>query len=270
MNELPPAAWVYEAPGTPQRFEACFSGRAYAPHRHDHYTVAVTLGGVQSFDYRGQVRHSLPGNVLVLHPDELHDGRAGNDAPFRYRAINIDPRRIQGLLGGAPLPFLREAVSRDSHLLRAATAFLGELQRPLDALQYEDALFDLVSALRRLDGSIPRPGLADRRAAARALDYLDACPGATVSLARLEQISGTDRWQLSRDFRLLYGTSPYRYLLLRRLDRARRLLDTGTPLIEVAYACGFADQSHFTRHFRKAYGLTPRRWQRVLGGAQTF
>jgi AraC-like DNA-binding protein len=50
---------------------------------------------------------------------------------------------------------------------------------------------------------------------------------------------------------------------MRRLDRARALIRRGTPLVEAALASGFADQSHMTRHFKKAYGLSPGRWATV-------
>ncbi|QIG53125.1 hypothetical protein G6N82_02215 [Altererythrobacter sp. BO-6] len=54
-------------------------GAAFSPHRHDTYTVAVTMAGVQTFNYRGEMRYSLPGQVLILHPDELHDGHCHDE-----------------------------------------------------------------------------------------------------------------------------------------------------------------------------------------------
>lgn len=83
----------------------------------------------------------------------------------------------------------------------------------------------------------------------------------------MEHATGRDRWSLSHDFRLFYGTSPYRYLTMRRLDAVRRMLIAGTPLADAAVGAGFADQSHMTRHFSKAYGLTPGRWLRIVQGA---
>src|SRR5712692_463540 len=58
-------------------FSAWFAGEAYQKHRHDTYAISVTDCGVQVFDYRGAVRASVPGQVVVLYPDEVHDGRSG-------------------------------------------------------------------------------------------------------------------------------------------------------------------------------------------------
>ncbi|HSM52932.1 MAG TPA: AraC family ligand binding domain-containing protein, partial [Erythrobacter sp.] len=74
-------------------------GAAFSPHRHDTYTVAVTMSGVQAFNYRGEIRYSLPGQVLVLHPDELHDGHCQDDAGFSYQAAYVPPTHVQEVLG---------------------------------------------------------------------------------------------------------------------------------------------------------------------------
>ena len=73
-------------------------------------------------------------------------------------------------------------------------------------------------------------------------------------------MSGLDRFTLARQFRRVLGTSPHRYLLMRRLERARQMIARGESLAGAALETGFADQAHFTRHFKRAYGLTPGRW----------
>src|SRR5580692_10557583 len=77
-----------------ERLEAHFLGQAFAPHRHDTYAIGVTLAGVQTFRYRGEQRTPLPGQLHILHPDEVHDGGSGTDEGFAYRIVYIDPRLI--------------------------------------------------------------------------------------------------------------------------------------------------------------------------------
>src|SRR5256886_13435425 len=71
------AGWIASTRrvGGVELFSAWFAGEAYQKHRHDTYAIGVTDSGVQVFDYRGAVHASTPGQVVVLYPDEVHDGR---------------------------------------------------------------------------------------------------------------------------------------------------------------------------------------------------
>jgi AraC-like DNA-binding protein len=254
--------WIVEAPGDIHRIEACLAGVAYAPHRHDTYTLGITLSGIQSFTYRGAQRASYPGQFVILHPDEQHDGRAGDSEAFRYRAVYISPADIQETLNGQALPFVEGGVSTDARLHRAAAALLADYERPLWRLEYQDALYDLALALQAAAGTAVAIKRANREAADNAREFIDAHLSGGFSLEDLERATGHCRWQLSRDFRAMFGTSPYRYLTLRRLDLARRLMRDGGAIAAIAHDCGFSDQSHFGRVFKQAYGLTPKAWLR--------
>ncbi len=238
------------------------AGAAFSPHRHDTYTVALTVTGVQSFNYRGAMRHSLPGQVLILHPDELHDGHCCDEAGFSYRAAYIPPAHVQKVLGGADLPFVSNGVSTNPALVAAAMNMVIDCAVLADPGAYEDALYDLAQAMNEVAGKVATVRIANRTAVMRAREFLDTAVVVGARLEDLEQATGCDRWQLSRDFRALLGTSPYRYLQYRRVDLAKRLLREGAKLADAAHGAGFADQSHFGRTFRKAVGLTPKEWLR--------
>lgn len=90
-----------------------------------------------------------------------------------------------------------------------------------------------------------------------------------LSLERLAKECDLSVRHFTRAFALSTGSSPRRYLLQLRLERARQLLmDAELPLNEVAMACGFADQSHFTRAFSAAQGMSPGAWRRNLSPRQ--
>src|SRR3981081_4959279 len=76
-----------------ERLQAWFHGYAYDWHRHDTYAVGVTLEGVQTFDCHRATYNSLPGQVIVLHPDEPHNGRAGLVPCVGHRPHIIQTRR---------------------------------------------------------------------------------------------------------------------------------------------------------------------------------
>jgi AraC-like DNA-binding protein len=246
-----------------ERIEARLHGKAYAMHRHDTYAIGLTMSGVQSFHYRRNRRNSLPGNTMVLHPDEAHDGQAGSDEAFHYRMIYLAPALIQEVLGGRVLPFIEGGVTTDSRLAKATSALVQNVGTTVEALEQSDALVELAHALAAVAGTPTRRSRGDFRAVQRARDYLHAHSEQIVTLDALETATGRDRWSLSRDFRTFYGTSPYRYLTMRRLDTVRRHLLVGTSLADASAAAGFADQSHMTRHFLKTFGLTPGRWVQI-------
>ncbi|KPP98751.1 AraC family transcriptional regulator [Marinobacter sp. HL-58] len=246
------------------RLEAYFVGTGYTPHRHDTYAIGHTLSGVHNFRYRGSLRNSLPGGTIAIYPDELHDGEAGTDEGFRYRIMYVEPALLQEVLGGRPLPYIPGGLSQDPRLMAASSALLQNLDQPLDYLEEADCIFDLAQALAAAAGNPMKRKKLNIAAAQRAREFMHDSLNAAITMDELEAVTGRDRWGLARDFRSLFGTSPYRYLTMRRLDKARELMQCGSSLAEVAVTVGFSDQSHFTNHFTRAYGITPARWLRML------
>jgi AraC-like DNA-binding protein len=266
------AVGITSAPLYPgvERIEARFRGDAFAPHRHDTYALGVTLHGVQTFRYRGERWSSLPGNVIVLHPDELHDGAAGTEAGLRYRILYLEPSLLRPHLAQhrATLPFVDRPVLVDAAFRAILLSALGSLDDALNELFVDELLEGIVQALSRHARFLPhRPTRPAWRQAHLAREFLRANAARSVRSAELEQVTGLDRFTLSRQFRALFGTSPHRYVLLRRLERARRLIEAGERLAEIAADTGFADQSHLNRHFKQAFGLTPGRWAALTGGS---
>lgn len=267
----PDADRILSAPAYPgiERIHAQFRGDAYEPHRHDTYALGVTLRGVQTFRYRGEQRYSLPGRVIVLHPDELHDGAAATDDGLVYRMLYLEPSVLFQCLEAARvgLPFVDKPVIEDNRLAGLLLAALGELDRELDELFVDDFVARLTDGLVQHARLPQRPlGAIAWGQAKTARDYLEAHVTRGVRSQELERITGLDRFALSRHFRAAFATSPHRFLLMRRLQQAKAMIGDGEPIAEVAAATGFADQSHLTRHFKKAFGVAPGAWSGMVRG----
>lgn len=246
------------------RFRGCT--RAYRAHRHDTYAIGLTERGVQVFDYRGATYASTPGNVVVLHPDEAHDGRAGTDAGFGYRQLYVEPAvvfdAVRALRGSAgALPCARQPVTTNATL---AAAVRAAFRHPLEPTAIDDLVVRLAEGLLEADPSAARTAASrqfDLAAIERARQFLAAEQTRVVRSSELEAVTGLTRYELARQFRAIVGTSPYRYSLMRRLELARTLVARRRPLADIALAAGFADQAHFTRMFSAAFGMPPARYR---------
>lgn len=266
-----PGEWVdasRRAEGV-ELFRARLRGRPFSRHRHDVYAIGVTEEGIQAFGYRGAVERSLPGQVFLLHPDELHDGRAEGPGLFGYRQIYVSPDRIASALPAvtgrpAPLPFA-SPVTDDPVLARVVRA---AFRRATEPLALDTLILQLTEGLLRSGAAGPgsaRRCRLDLPAVERGRDFLRSTL-AIVQSSEVEAVTGLDRYQFARQFRAVHGTSPYRYSVMRRLDVARGWLRDARPLAEIAHRAGFADQAHFTRTFKAAFGMTPGRYLRLCCG----
>lgn len=132
-----------------------------------------------------------------------------------------------------------------------------------DRAHLDDAAHAITALALSLDGTPTHDApLAHIQRVARALRYIDAHPSDDCSLATLAQLTGLSAFHFSRIFRRLVGQTPHQYVIAARLRAAAAAL-TGTtkPITEVALDAGFADLSNFTTTFRRAFGVSPRRYR---------
>jgi AraC-like DNA-binding protein len=272
-----PGDWIAESSPVQgvARLRAGLKSHAYSRHRHDTYTVAVTESGVQEFDYRGAVHRSLPGQVIVLHPDEVHDGRPATDAGFTYLGVHLDPARVfeaacheEG--ASTSLPFVANPILSDPAL---TAAIVNSFDGPLEPLQADDLTQLVTRALMRsahaLRGRSKRGALGDK-VLERARDFLDANCTRVVDAGELEAVCGETRFTIGAQFKRRFGTSPYRFLLMRRVEYVRAQLRGSCDLADLAQQAGFADQAHMTRTFKSTFGTTPSAFVRLCRAGVSF
>jgi len=120
---------------------------------------------------------------------------------------------------------------------------------------------------RRFVGHLPLPtskGLSRERLQ-RVRDYVEAHLDDDLSLTVLADISCLSPYHFSRSFKQAIGMGPQRYVMERRIERAKTLMRrTHQPLASIALEAGFTDQSHLTSVFRRATGMTPGRFRAAL------
>ena len=128
-----------------------------------------------------------------------------------------------------------------------------------DMLAAEERMFGVLSEMFARYGSviISPPVPASRAGLRLARDYLADNFAEEIGLEELADISGLSRAHLIRSFRKEYFITPHAFQTDIRIRQARRMLRSGMSPADTALNCGFADQAHFTRHFKARTGVTP-------------
>lgn len=246
-------------------FKADFLHHSYSRHTHDEYAIGSIEAGQQTFHCRGGQQLSSPGSLILVNPDDLHDGH-GVDGGYRYRMLYIEPAVVAGALRDSGeregrWPLFRAPVVHDPQLAAALCAFNRRSEEGAELLELESRLLALLHPLlqRHAGGALKRTATAGREAAVvrRACRVLDERFAAPLSLGDLAAECGMSRFALLRLFAKHVGMPPHAYVTRARLREARRLLLQGETPASVAAAVGYVDQSHLTKRFRAAFGITP-------------
>ena len=241
----------------------------FTPHWHDAYTIPVIEDGAECYDYRGSKYVAEAGSVPIINPGELHTGARAVDVGWRYRVFYLPVDFVQSVADevagrAQPMPWFPVEIVRDADVARRVQHAHKALEAGGDPLAAEHALFDAVSTLLvRHAGQ--RPPVERMRLDTARVESMKSrlADDVTVplSLTELAQTVGLSTFHAARLFTRETGLAPHAWRNQMRLNRALEALRAGASVTEVAAASGFTDQSHFTRHFKKTFGVPPGRWR---------
>jgi AraC-like DNA-binding protein len=249
-----------------EALHASFERHAYPPHSHPTWTIAVMERGAASFTVDDRSERAERGECFVLEPEVVHTGVPAVPEGWAYKVLYLEPELLadwDGRDATAPRA-ARWVVFEDPQLQRALLAVHHALAREPDPLARDHALLRAVAALR--PHLRPTPNASRKRvehaAVRRALRYVRERWDQPISLAELAAVAGLSRFELARRFAAQVGLPAHAYQTDLRVNHARAMLRTGRAPAEVALACGFADQAHLTRTFRRIVGVPPGRYAR--------
>lgn len=232
---------------------------SYPKHFHTQFGIGlITAGAQKSLSGRGLVEAG-PGDIITVNPGEVHDGHPIGAEPRSWRMLYLDPTLVTAATnelaaGKSPgsefsLPALTDNLA--ASCFRTLFASMTQRQQSGTLAQEQSLLLLLARLFRHREPTEATPTLRLAR------ERLDDDPANPVSLSELAQLCGINRYQLIRSFQRATGITPHAYLIQRRIQFARQLIASGTPLAESAATAGFADQSHMTRQFTRALGVSP-------------
>jgi AraC family transcriptional regulator len=234
----------------------------YVQQRFDPHLpyLAFVLEGSLVKSFRSRTVSLEPATGLTMPAAATHGARFGRSGA---RIVIVKPNEEASRLAGY---FDRLVELRGDALRWLASRLAGELRAsdPAAPLAAEGLALELLAGTKRADGG----GRRGRRTPAwlnAAEEQLRTRVGDCVRLGDLADLVGVHPVHLARAFRARYGVSVGEYGRRLRLEWAtEEIARSDTPLAVIAARAGFADQSHFTRVFRRRVGTTPGAYRRVV------
>jgi AraC family transcriptional regulator len=229
-----------------EKSDVYVGGKVYRMSARAGEARLLYLPAIEHVDFKSP-RHSLEILLSRNFLDELADDL---EAP-RITRVGEGPR-----------------VTRDPFLPRFADLALPCLDAPsgIDRLWADQFMwsFGVYVCARHGDLRTSRPtvGGLNRWQERLAREMIDTTLVEGIGLSELAAMCGLRTSQFAHAFRRSTGISPYQFFVRRRVERAKELIRRGLHLADTALACGYADQSHMNRTFKRIVGMTPRAWQR--------
>nr|WP_037135505.1 AraC family transcriptional regulator [Rhizobium leucaenae] len=241
----------------------------------DHHTLSLYLsGGDRVVREDRKLSGGAPGKICLLPAGHLSRWSVG--APVRMLHLYIAPAIVEhqaldcfGIRQGAfelkDLTFLDDASI--AMIMRGGILPFDWRDRS-DRLALDSACHLLIHHIIKrhvgdVRSKIDHGGLSPR-VRRRICDFIEASLELPLTLDRLALEARLSKFHFAKMFRVSFGVSPHRYLMERRGERAKQLLrDDNLTLADVALACGFASQSHFTKAFKVECGVTPGEWRKT-------
>ncbi|MEO0423829.1 MAG: AraC family transcriptional regulator [Pseudomonadota bacterium] len=239
------------------------SARRFDRHTHEQFGIGIVTEGAQRSASCAGVVEAQQGDVITVHPGEVHDGASLGSQARAWHMLYLDPAVVGDITldrtegAGGDYEF-RSPVVRSTQLFGQCRQLLTHTAAAPTPDALESLLITVLGdASRRADPPRATPSAKASAGITRALTLMRDAPGAPITLAELASEADLSRYQLIRGVRAATGLTPHAYLVQCRVHLARRLIRDGMPLIDTAQACGFTDQSHLNRAFARRFGLTP-------------
>lgn len=244
-----------------EAFEVTGYADKFPSHSHQYYEFGYLISeGARSVTYMGTGFLLRQGEMVMFNPNEFHSCKGESDMDFL--SLHIPLQVIQTVFEREIYPLFSPCVTTDQE----AIGYLLDLHRLIrqkgELFEREEKLYFFLDVVIHRYSAADRctiPGL-DEHKIEKICGYLDANYAKNLCLDDLCKLFGYSKFYLLREFTKHRGVSPYSYLENVRINEAKKLLEAGAPIIDIALETGFSHQSHFSNAFKKYMGMTPKQY----------
>lgn len=232
---------------------------AYKPHVHNELSLGYIIEGSTDLTMNDRTIHYGPGDGVIIPPLMTHRCAPNDINHWAYIMLFVDFGYYSDVV------IFSQAKKLTGDQTRKLKGFIEQLliEKIPDTL--ENILIELLLEFGEKD--ITETTTANSSDIVKTIhDYILNHVNDDLTLDKLQQISGLNKFSIIRNFKKLYLTTPAAYHLQYRVAEAKRLLSKGADVFDICEELRFYDQAHLIREFRKMYGITPGTYLEQLKG----
>ncbi|WP_423839995.1 AraC family transcriptional regulator [Vibrio mytili] len=243
--------------------EAKYQSFAFQKHYHLDFHLGLITHGEQKFHHQGSHHQVGHGQIVIMPPDELHDGQSRRADGYEVNVFSIEPSMLSDLAdlkqNGQTISFNALIISDPQIFLQLSNLHLYLRSKNLSQLTKDCLPFEGFNSLIDRYGSLDRQKVLPlgNQSLNTLKEYLMANLDKSVRLNALSELCQLSPTQFQRHFKAQTGMTPYAWFARLRLEKGMKLLQAGQCGTQVAHQVGFYDQAHFSKAFKQTYGISP-------------
>jgi AraC-like DNA-binding protein len=233
----------------------------FIPHTHEAATVLMVTDGVVEVGVGANRYIAQKGQLAIIGANQVHSARPMVASGWEMRSLHLPPSEIARATSLQLEQCKRMHFTNPVHSIDSLGSMFLELHRCTETMDADAD--DLHAFVQRLFAKIEIFGptisdvaLPDERVV-KAMNIMTERVGDTIQISEIAAEVGLSAFALIRRFERAFGISPHRWRIQARANEAARLLRGRTHAASAAALCGFSDQSHMVRVFKKVFGITP-------------
>ncbi|AWI05470.1 AraC family ligand binding domain-containing protein [Clostridium drakei] len=239
-------------------------------HFHEYYVIGFIESGRRQLFCKNKEYVIEKGDLVLFNPGDNHTCQQIDGGTLDYRCMNINSEVMKKVVfeitGKDYVPYFKENAVFNSDIVPSLQElYLMIMNEERDFKKEEIFLFIIEQLITEYADAVTVDTLKETNSEVKTIcDFLQENYMESITLNKLSELTGLNKYYLLRSFTKQKGITPYGYLESIRISKAKKLLEQRIAPIDVAMQTGFTDQSHFTNFFKKFIGLTPKQYTKIF------
>lgn len=233
----------------------------FIPHTHEDATVLIVIDGAVELGVGAQKYRTEKGQLAIIGAHQVHSARPAESGGWEMRSLHLPLLQISKATNIPVSECARMHFTTPVHSISSIGSMFLDLHHCTETMN--TSCGDLQTFVKHLYNNIDIFGpqvstenSSDERIA-KAKKIITDSVSENIQITEIAEEVGLSVFSLIRQFDKTFGISPHAWRIQARANEAARLLRDRNPAAETAALCGFSDQSHMARTFKKVFGITP-------------